>query len=79
MSPTRFAAALVVTLAFATSSAFGQTTFTSDPPASFTLANGLQVVVIQDHRTPVVTQMIWYKVGSRERPAIRSANFPRRC
>jgi zinc protease len=35
-------------------------------PATFTLANGLQVVVIPDHRTPVVTQMIWYKVGSAD-------------
>jgi zinc protease len=66
MSPPRFAAALLVTLALAASSAFAQTTFTSDPPASFTLPNGLQVVVIQDHRTPVVTQMIWYKVGSAD-------------
>ncbi len=46
--------------------AFAQTTVTSDPPASFTLANGLKVVVIPDHRTPVVTQMIWYKVGSAD-------------
>src|ERR1700760_2310959 len=46
--------------------AIAQTTFTSEPPASFTLPNGLQVVVIQDHRTPVVTQMIWYKVGSSD-------------
>ena len=43
-----------------------QTTITSAPPASFTLGNGLQVVVIEDHRTPVVTQMIWYKVGSAD-------------
>ena len=35
-------------------------------PATFTLGNGLQVVVIPDHRTPVVTQMIWYKVGSAD-------------
>src|SRR5215218_4717049 len=35
-------------------------------PASFTLANGLQIVVIPDHRTPVVTHMIWYKVGSAD-------------
>lgn len=39
---------------------------TAQRPASFTLANGLQVVVIPDHRTPVVTQMIWYKVGSAD-------------
>lgn len=35
-------------------------------PESFTLDNGLKVVVIPDHRTPVVTQMIWYKVGSAD-------------
>ncbi len=35
-------------------------------PATFTLANGLQVVVIPDHRTPVVTQMLWYKVGAAD-------------
>ncbi|ABE41254.1 peptidase M16-like [Rhodopseudomonas palustris BisB5] len=39
---------------------------TADPPATFTLGNGLNVVVIPDHRTPVVTQMIWYKVGSAD-------------
>ncbi len=38
----------------------------SAPPTTFTLDNGLQVVVIPDHRTPVVTQMIWYKVGSAD-------------
>jgi zinc protease len=32
----------------------------------FTLANGLQVVVVPDRRTPVVTHMIWYRVGSAD-------------
>ena len=32
-------------------------------PATFTLSNGLSVIVIPDRRTPEVTQMIWYKVG----------------
>jgi zinc protease len=32
----------------------------------FTLANGLEVVVIPDHRAPVVTHMIWYKVGAAD-------------
>lgn len=59
-------AALVSTLAFSAPGAVAQTTVTSDPPASFTLGNGLKVVVIPDHRTPVVTQMIWYKVGSAD-------------
>ncbi len=38
----------------------------------FTLANGLEVVVIPDHRTPVVTHMIWYKVGSADETAGKS-------
>jgi zinc protease len=41
-------------------------TVTSQPPTTFKLPNGLQVVVIEDHRTPVVTQMVWYKVGSAD-------------
>jgi zinc protease len=32
----------------------------------FTLANGLDVVVIPDRRTPVVTHMVWYRVGSAD-------------
>lgn len=39
---------------------------------SFTLANGLQVVVIPDHRAPVVTHMIWYKVGAADEVAGQS-------
>ena len=35
----------------------------------FTLDNGLEVVVIPDHRTPVVTHMVWYKVGSADEDA----------
>ncbi len=54
--------AIVFTLA----TAQAQTSVTSERPATFTLDNGLQVVVIADHRTPVVTQMIWYKVGSAD-------------
>jgi len=38
----------------------------------FTLPNGLQVVVIPDHRAPVVTHMIWYKVGSADETAGKS-------
>lgn len=60
------ALALVIVPSLAAHRALAQTTVTSDPPATFTLGNGLQVVVIPDHRTPVVTQMIWYKVGSAD-------------
>jgi len=60
------ALALVIVPSLASQRALAQTTVTSDPPATFTLPNGLQVLVIPDHRTPVVTQMIWYKVGSAD-------------
>src|SRR5262245_4337958 len=34
--------------------------------SDFKLANGLEVVVIPDHRTPVVTHMVWYRVGGAD-------------
>jgi len=33
---------------------------------TFTLKNGMQAVVIEDHRAPVVTHMVWYKVGAAD-------------
>ncbi len=41
----------------------------AEPVTSFTLDNGLNVVVIEDHRAPVVVQMIWYRVGAADEPA----------
>jgi zinc protease len=38
----------------------------------FTLANGMQVVVIPNHRAPVVTQMVWYKAGGADEPRGKS-------
>ncbi len=35
---------------------------------TFLLDNGMQVVVIPDHRAPVVTHMVWYKVGAADEP-----------
>ena len=35
-------------------------------PESFTLENGLQVVVITNRRAPIVVQMIYYKVGAAD-------------
>jgi len=34
----------------------------------FTLPNGLMVVVVPDNRAPVVTHMIWYRVGAADEP-----------
>jgi len=31
----------------------------------FTLANGLKVLLVEEHKAPVITVQIWYKVGSR--------------
>ena len=35
---------------------------------SFTLDNGMEVVVIEDHRAPVVVHMVWYRIGSADEP-----------
>ena len=49
--------------------AFAQQTVSAEPRASeFKLSNGMEVVVIPDHRAPVVTHMVWYKVGSADEP-----------
>lgn len=37
-------------------------------PETFMLRNGLQVVVITDRRAPVVTHMLWYRVGAADEP-----------
>src|ERR1700752_2120372 len=67
MSAKRFAAFLLAALLPAfVGSAIAQSNGKPQPPASFTLQHGMQVVVIPDHRTPVVTHMIWYKVGSAD-------------
>jgi zinc protease len=40
--------------------------------SDFTLDNGMEVVVIPLHRAPVVTQMVWYKIGSADEPPGKS-------
>ncbi len=35
----------------------------------FTLANGMEVIVIPNHRIPAVSQMVWYRVGAGDDPA----------
>ena len=34
--------------------------------SEYTLENGMKVFVIPDHRAPVVTHMVWYRVGSAD-------------
>lgn len=38
----------------------------ADEVTTFTLQNGLELVVIEDHRAPVVTQMVWYRIGAAD-------------
>ncbi|EPX82525.1 putative Zn-dependent peptidase [Rubellimicrobium thermophilum DSM 16684] len=37
-----------------------------------TLDNGMQIVVIEDHRAPVAVHMVWYRTGSADEPVGRS-------
>ena len=61
--PLTSAAAVLATALFAGTAAAEQA---GPQIADFTLSNGLELVVIPDHRVPVVTHMIWYKVGAAD-------------
>ncbi len=41
-------------------------------PTTFTLDNGMQLVVVENHRAPIVTHMVWYKVGAADEPPGKS-------
>jgi len=41
----------------------------SIPHTMFKLANGLTVIVHEDHKAPVVAVSVWYNVGSKDEPA----------
>ena len=41
-------------------------------PDTFTLDNGMQVVVIENHRAPVVSHWVWYRVGTADSPPGKS-------
>jgi zinc protease len=51
---------------------FRQTEGGGPQVSSFTLDNGLDVVVVPDRRVPVVTHMIWYRNGSADDPVGQS-------
>ncbi|MBV9528937.1 pitrilysin family protein [Sphingomonas sp.] len=44
----------------------------SIPYSTFTLKNGLRVVVHEDHKAPIVALSVWYHVGSKDEPAGRT-------
>jgi len=41
-------------------------------PQTFTLSNGMQVVVVPNHRAPVVSHMVWYRAGAADEPPGKS-------
>ncbi len=41
-------------------------------PTSFTLENGLHVVVVENHRAPIVSHMVWYRAGAADEPPGKS-------
>ena len=41
-----------------------------------TLANGMQVVFLEDHSTPIVHTEVWYHVGSKNERAGRTLCAP---
>lgn len=61
----RFMVAFMAVLALLASSAVAQSA-PGTSPETFTLKNGMRVVVLPDHRAPVITHMLWYRVGSAD-------------
>lgn len=41
-------------------------------PETFTLDNGMEVIVVPNHRAPVVMHMVWYRVGAADDPVGKS-------
>lgn len=63
---------IVAALVFVSAVAASPTVAAVFSPKTFTLANGLQVVVIESHRVPVVRHMVIYRVGAADDPPGKS-------
>lgn len=48
------------------------TASTENGVTTYRLDNGMDIVVIEDHRAPVVTHMVWYRVGAADEPPGKS-------
>ncbi len=49
-------------------STLGMRAQANEAVTTFTLENGMDVVVVEDHRAPVVQHMVWYRAGSADEP-----------
>jgi zinc protease len=52
--------------AFAATALFATATAAFAQTSDYKLANGLRVIVKEDHRAPTVVSMVWYKAGSMD-------------
>ena len=62
-------AAAVPAAAFASAPVSSLVRAVDIPYRQFSLANGLRVIVHEDHKAPVVAVSVWYHVGSKDEPA----------
>lgn len=58
----------VLTPLVALSLSFAAPVRANEAVTTFNLDNGMMVVVVEDHRAPVVQQMVWYRAGSADEP-----------
>ncbi|MDW4498393.1 pitrilysin family protein [Sulfitobacter sp. D35] len=66
LTPLAFALALLLSPPLSLATQASETG--TEAVTTFTLENGMQVVVVEDHRAPVVQQMVWYRAGSADEP-----------
>jgi zinc protease len=66
--PARFRLALVLPLValLVTAGAAPPAAARVFDPETFTLANGMQVVVVTNRRAPIISHMVWYRVGAAD-------------
>ncbi len=60
-----------LSLLFVAGAAHGKTQV-DIPYEAFTLPNGLQVIVHEDHKAPIVAVNVWYHVGAKDEPVGKS-------
>jgi len=65
---TRLNFAATALLLWAATPALATEALQDQGPQLFTLPNGMEVVVIEDNRAPVVVNMVWYRVGAADEP-----------
>ena len=66
MTLTRFSLLTILALLMLAVNPQANATDTGVRASEFKLSNGMDVVVIPDHRAPVVTHMVWYRVGAAD-------------